>query len=84
MRRGMHPKDAGLDALKRVAANTVEKRLLNPKGNPNFQLDFYAVNAKGEYAGVAMYQSSFAVCTESGPRVLEAVALFPGRAETGD
>src|SRR5437773_2324217 len=25
MRRGMHPKDAGLDALKRIKANTVEK-----------------------------------------------------------
>src|SRR5437764_2264238 len=29
MRRGAHPKDAGLTALKRVAKNTVEKRLLN-------------------------------------------------------
>src|SRR5512142_2608793 len=36
MRRGMHPKDAGMDALKRIKANTVEKRLLNEKGEPNF------------------------------------------------
>ena len=28
LRRGMHPKDAGLEALKRVRAGTVEKRLL--------------------------------------------------------
>ena len=27
LRRGMHPKDAGLEALKRVRANTVERRL---------------------------------------------------------
>src|SRR4030095_10055477 len=36
MRRGMHPKDAGMEALKRIKANTVEKRLLNKSGNPNF------------------------------------------------
>src|SRR3954463_11131196 len=35
MRRGMHPKDAGLDACKHIAANTVEKRLLNSRGQPN-------------------------------------------------
>jgi N4-(beta-N-acetylglucosaminyl)-L-asparaginase len=52
MRRGMHPKDAGLEACKRIKANTVEKRLLNSKGNPNFGINFYALNAKGDYAGV--------------------------------
>src|SRR6185437_10563841 len=29
MRRGAHPKDAGMTALKRIKANTIEKRLLN-------------------------------------------------------
>src|SRR5882672_8261311 len=32
MRRGAHPKDAGMEALKRIKANTVEKRLLNSRG----------------------------------------------------
>lgn len=50
LRRGMSPKDAGLEALRRVRANTVEKRLLNSRGTPNFGLNFYVVNAKGEYA----------------------------------
>src|SRR5437868_10785090 len=36
MRRGAHPKDAALTALKRVASNTIEKRLLNDRGRPNF------------------------------------------------
>ena len=58
MRRGMHPKDAALEALRRVRANTVEKRLLTKDGDPNFQLNFYVLNAKGEYAGVAMYPSA--------------------------
>src|SRR5947209_18614464 len=34
MRRGMHPKDATLDALKRIKSNTIEKRLLNSRGLP--------------------------------------------------
>ena len=55
MRRGMHPKDAGLEALKRIKANTIEKRLRKTNGDPNFNINFYVLNAKGEFAGVAMY-----------------------------
>jgi N4-(beta-N-acetylglucosaminyl)-L-asparaginase len=77
MRRGMHPKDAGMEALRRVKANTIEKRLLTPTGDPNFQLDFYIMNAKGEYAGVAMYISKYAVCTENGPQTLDVEPLIP-------
>jgi len=79
MRRGMSPKDAGLDALRRVKSNTVEKRLLNPSGNPNFGLSFYIVNAKGEYAGVSMYPAKYAVCTENGPETLDCEPLLQGR-----
>jgi len=80
MRRGAHPKDAAMTALKRVAKNTIEKRLLNAKGQPNFGLNFYCLNAKGEYAGVAMYESTYAVCTENGPQTLKTDALFAGNA----
>ena len=80
MRRGAHPKDAAMTALKRVAKNTIEKRLLNSKGQPNFGLNFYVLNAKGEYAGVAMYESNYAVCTEKGPQTLQTDALYEGRA----
>ena len=69
MRRGMHPKDAGLEGLRRIKANTVEQRLLNEKGEPAFNIRFFALNKKGEYAGVAMYssgESNYAVCTENG------------------
>jgi len=80
MRRGAHPKDAALAALKRVAKNTIEKRLLNAKGQPNFGLNFYCLNAKGEFAGVAMYESTYAICTEKGPETVKTEALFEGRA----
>jgi N4-(beta-N-acetylglucosaminyl)-L-asparaginase len=76
LRRGMHPKDAGLDALRRVRANTIEKRLLTKDGEPSFQLDFYVLNAKGEYAGVAMYPSRYAICTEKGPQTLDVEPLI--------
>ncbi len=80
MRRGMHPKDATLDALKRIRANTVEKRLLNSRGLPNFGVNFYAVNAKGEYAGTSMYGGAkYAVCTEAGPKTLDCEALLTGK-----
>jgi len=94
MRRGMHPKDAGMEALKRIRSNTIEKRLLNSRGNPNFNINFYALNAKGEFAGVAMYGEDpeeegwagqkdsqfvqYAVCTEKGPQTLNCDALLEG------
>ncbi|HTQ09881.1 MAG TPA: N(4)-(beta-N-acetylglucosaminyl)-L-asparaginase, partial [Fimbriimonadaceae bacterium] len=76
MRGGMHPKDAGLAALKRVAWQTVEKRLLNDRGQPNFGLNFYILDAKGRYAGVSMQPSSFAVHDENGVRVMKTEALY--------
>ena len=79
MRRGAHPKDAGLTALRRVAKNTIEKRLLNGRGQPNFGLNFYILNAKGEYAGVSMYASTYAVCTENGAELRPCEALFDER-----
>ncbi len=82
MRRGAHPRDAGMEALKRIKSNTVEKRLLNSRGMPNFYVNFYILNARGEYAGVTMYQESnskFAICNESGPQTLACEGLLPGK-----
>lgn len=82
MRRGAHPKDAGMEALKRIKANTVEKRLLNTRGNPNFGINFYIINAKGEFAGVTMYQGSkanYAICNDGGPQTLICDGLLPGK-----
>jgi N4-(beta-N-acetylglucosaminyl)-L-asparaginase len=78
LRRGAHPRDAGMEALRRVVANTVEKRLLNDRRRPNFGLNFYVLNARGEHAGVSMYPAKYAVCDESGPRTLPTEALFEG------
>jgi N4-(beta-N-acetylglucosaminyl)-L-asparaginase len=81
MRRGAHPKDAGLTALRRVAKATVEKRLLNSRNQPNFGLNFYILNARSEYAAVSMYPARYAVCTEQGPQTLNTEPLFQGPPE---
>jgi len=82
MRRGAHPKDAGMEALRRIKANTIEKRLLNSRGLPNFGINFYVLNARGEHAGVSMYEGAkYAVCTDAGPQTLACEALLQGKAE---
>lgn len=82
LRRGMHPKDAGLDAVKRIQANTVERRLLTAAGKPNFYVNFYIVDRQGRYAGVSLYTTfagkpiQYAVCTEKGPQTLPVEGLL--------
>jgi N4-(beta-N-acetylglucosaminyl)-L-asparaginase len=79
MRRGAHPKDAGMDALRRVAANTVERRLLDSAGRPTFDLEFYVLNHRGEHAAVSMYPTHYALCTDQGPETLPTDALYDHR-----
>jgi N4-(beta-N-acetylglucosaminyl)-L-asparaginase len=81
LRRGMSPKDAGMEALRRIKANTVEARLLNERGEPNFNIRFFVLDKRGRYAGVSMYragETTYAVCTENGARELELEPLLPG------
>ena len=87
LRRGKAAKDAGMAALERVKAATVEKRLLDKNGHPNFQLVFYVLTKKGEYAGVSMWgeeepgkRERFAVCTEAGPALVDCEPLHEGAA----
>jgi N4-(beta-N-acetylglucosaminyl)-L-asparaginase len=75
MRQGKSPKDAGMEAVKRIRSQTIEKRLLNDRGEPNFGINFYIVNVKGEHAGVTLRQNprgnaTYAVCTENGPELV--------------
>jgi N4-(beta-N-acetylglucosaminyl)-L-asparaginase len=81
MRRGLRPKDAGMEALKRIRSHTIEKRLLNKRGEPNFNVNFYVLNAAGEHAGVALYAAPnavYAVCAEHGAENRPIEPLLPG------
>jgi len=83
MRRGMKPRDAGMEALRRIRAATVERRLLNGRGDPNFNVTFYVLNATGEHAAVSLYGPSepatYAVCTENGAEHRPIEPLLQGR-----
>jgi len=85
IRQGKHPKDACLEALRRIAAATRERRLLDGKGRPNFSIRFYALNKRGAYGSAAMWSSTstgkparFAVADAKGARLEDCAALFEG------
>ena len=79
MRQGMSPEAALVKVMERVIAMT-EKRLLDSQGRPYFDLSFYAVNKRGEYAGATAYEGGdFAVCDANGARVEKSAFLFKGR-----
>ena len=82
MRRGASPKDAGMTALKRIKANTIEKRLLNERGEPNFNINFYVLGKSGEHAGLTMYGGpnvTYAFCDENGSKTIAMDALLAGQ-----
>jgi N4-(beta-N-acetylglucosaminyl)-L-asparaginase len=67
MRHGMNPKEAALDALKRVARNfdNDEKRM------PAVDLNFYVLRKDGQYCGASLWSkrgsasaATFAVCQD--------------------
>lgn len=77
MRRGMAPTDAALDALRRIVSYTVERRLLDADGRPNFNVNFYAVNRRGEYGAAALWSGSrFAVHDGERNRHQDSAYLF--------
>ena len=79
LRRGAHPKDAALTALRRIRANTIERRLLDERGLPNFQVKFYALDRQGRFAGASLWGGAgarFALCTENGPETRSCEVLI--------
>ena len=76
MRQGMSPEAALLKVIERVVAMT-ESRLLNERGRPYFDLDFYALHKDGRVAGASAYQGSrYAVADAAGARYVESAYLF--------
>jgi N4-(beta-N-acetylglucosaminyl)-L-asparaginase len=76
MRQGMSPEQALMKVMERVISMT-EKRLLNADGLPYFDLTFYAVNKKGEYAGACAYAGAkFAVADAKGARTESCAYLY--------
>lgn len=55
MRRGMRPEQACIDVLERVVKTTKEKRLLDGKKRPNFNLHYYAISRRGEFGSATLW-----------------------------
>jgi N4-(beta-N-acetylglucosaminyl)-L-asparaginase len=76
MRRGLTPQQACLETLQRVVATT-ERRLLDDRGRPRFDLLYYAVGKDGSYGSAAMYsERKFAVADAKGARLEDCAYLF--------
>ncbi|MGH8571662.1 MAG: N(4)-(beta-N-acetylglucosaminyl)-L-asparaginase, partial [Gammaproteobacteria bacterium] len=77
MRRGMAPTDACLETLKRVVQLT-PPRLLHPNGRPRFNLNFYAVNKRGDFGAASLYPGKFAAHDGRNGALRDTAHLFPG------
>jgi N4-(beta-N-acetylglucosaminyl)-L-asparaginase len=76
MRQGMSPEQALLTVCERVVAMT-EKRLLDDRGRPKFDLQFYAVSKDGRHAGVTAYEGAkYAVADANGARLENCAYLY--------
>jgi len=78
MRQGKSPEEACLLALKRIDEKTHKvPRHRDDKGRPKFNVNFYAVDAKGRTAGAAIWSGSkYVVGDNDGVRTLESAYLY--------
>jgi N4-(beta-N-acetylglucosaminyl)-L-asparaginase len=85
LRQGKSPEEAALRTLERIVAMAKDKR--DSRGRPDFNVNFYVLNKRGEYAGAAVWSGSygaggrftpsrFAVADASGARLLDSAYLF--------
>ena len=77
MRQGATPAEAVMQAIERAVKFTVEPRLLDPKGRPNFDLKFYALAKDGRYAGASIWSGAkFAVNADGNSRFEDCAFRF--------
>jgi N4-(beta-N-acetylglucosaminyl)-L-asparaginase len=77
MESGMSPTDACLAALRRIARNTREPRLLSEPGKPGFNVTMYALRKDGEVGAASMHEGyQFIVQRGDQSRVERAAFLF--------
>ncbi|MFQ5766758.1 MAG: N(4)-(beta-N-acetylglucosaminyl)-L-asparaginase [Acidobacteriota bacterium] len=80
MARGDSPEQACLGVLERIVRWSRSPELLNDDGRPNFNVKFYAVNKKGEYAGAAIWnRSRYAVHDGTEAKLKNCAYLFERR-----
>ena len=79
MRMGKSPQEACLEVCKRIVSRTKLPHLLDNNGRPNFSVDFYAVNKKGEVGGAGIHEpyQGFWKVDGNGAKEIEMAYLFP-------
>lgn len=78
MARGLTPTQACLAVAEKVANKTREKRLLDARGRPNFDVTFYAVRKDGAYGSACLREGgTFTVHDGTEARRLQSAFLFP-------
>jgi len=83
MRGGASPAEAVKAAVERAVRFTVEKRLLNSDGKPNFDLKFYALSKDGRFAGASIWSGGkLAVFSDGKNRLEDCAFLFQRPAKT--
>ena len=76
MRRGIAPTDACLETLRRAVAMS-EPRLLDANHRPAYDLQFYAVNKRGEFGSAGLYAGyKFAVHDGREARLVDGAYLY--------
>ena len=76
MRQGLTPEQACLKTIERVIATT-ERRLLDPRGRPLFDLEFYALAKDGRFGAASAYEGGrFAVADGQGARLVPLAFMF--------
>jgi N4-(beta-N-acetylglucosaminyl)-L-asparaginase len=85
MRNGSSPQEACLKVCERIVAHNKLDRLKDADGRPNFNVKFYAINAKGEFGAGALWQgtgeyiSRFAIHDGAESKLVECAYLYKDR-----
>jgi len=76
MDRGLAPTEACLAVLKRIADRTQQKRLLDEKGRPNFNVTLYAVRKDGAFGSASIHNRTYAIHDGQSSRLIRCPRLY--------
>jgi N4-(beta-N-acetylglucosaminyl)-L-asparaginase len=78
MRAGDSPEQACLFACERIADHTRKAYLLNDRGEPDFNVQFYALNKAGDVGGAQIRgeNGKFAACNSEGSFLVDLAYLY--------
>ena len=77
MRHGKSPEQACLDVCKRIVDHNKMRRLKNDDGKPSFNVNFYAINKKGNYGAASIFSGpKFALHDGTAAKLLDVAYLY--------